>query len=322
MRHTPSAIQLLSLPASIVVVQHLNRSSPVPARATNGHHPTNGAGATTSFHTTPGSGADRTPADEGKQLPEPVSPELVLVSPQLRLKALNALPDRPWETFLRPSPWAPPAGQLADADILMAEAGTPRAEDRSASIPRSGRRLGRDAWLVGVALVVGFMAAEFVPRSAGPSFEQAGGRTPSVSPSRGTPTPSLDLAPAVPTFLSPLSLKPRHATRRNTSELKVLAVPRGGYVSGRSVRFQIAANRRTVTVFQARVNCARHVVVRALSLHHGSRFSYRGRIRARDELVRLRVFGRFIDKRRVRGYVRARSAGCDSGKIRFLARLS
>jgi hypothetical protein len=38
--------------------------------------------------------------------------------------------------------------------------------------------------------------------------------------------------------------------------------------------------------------------------------------------VTLEIAGRFLDRRRVRGYVRAHSAKCDSGKTRFLARLS
>src|SRR5947208_12791709 len=108
-RHTPSAIQLPSLPDSIMVVQNPKRSSVGRARARNGRRPTDRAGATASSRTPFGSGADRTPADEGKHPPEPVSPELVLVCPQLRLLALSALPDRPWEAFLLASPSEPPA---------------------------------------------------------------------------------------------------------------------------------------------------------------------------------------------------------------------
>lgn len=73
-------------------------------------------------------------------------------------------------------------------------------------------------------------------------------------------------------------------------------------------------------MFHAQVKCAGSLVIPALSLRGGKRFSYEGQIRAGK--VRLAVAGRFLDSRRVRGFVRARSAGCDSGRIRFLARLS
>jgi len=108
-----------------------------------------------------------------------------------------------------------------------------------------------------------------------------------------------------------------------TSLASGLAVPRGGYVFGRSGRFQIAPGLRTVRMFHARVKCAPNVVIPAMSLRGGSRFAYRGRIRAgKKRAVQLEVAGRFLDSSRVRGFVRARSAGCDSGKVRFLARLS
>jgi hypothetical protein len=76
-------------------------------------------------------------------------------------------------------------------------------------------------------------------------------------------------------------------------------------------------------MFHARVKCAPNVIIPAMSLRGGSRFAYRGQIRAGKKLaVQLEVAGRFLDPSRVRGFVRARSAGCDSGKVRFLARLS
>jgi hypothetical protein len=78
-----------------------------------------------------------------------------------------------------------------------------------------------------------------------------------------------------------------------------------------------------VRMFHAQVKCAPNVVIPAMSLRGGSRFAYSGRIRAgKKGAVQLEVAGRFLDSSRVRGFVRARSAGCDSRKVRFLARLS
>jgi hypothetical protein len=76
-------------------------------------------------------------------------------------------------------------------------------------------------------------------------------------------------------------------------------------------------------MFHAGVKCAGNVVIPAMSLRGGSRFAYRGQIRAgKKRAVRLEVAGRFLDSSRVQGFVRARAAGCDSGKVSFLARLS
>jgi hypothetical protein len=106
----------------------------------------------------------------------------------------------------------------------------------------------------------------------------------------------------------------------------MLAVARGGYISGRSVRFQIASDRRTVRVFEARIKCARRVVVHELRLRGGRRFGYRGQVgRADGKPLMLRISGRLLSRRRVTGLVRARSPRspkCDSGKIRFVARLT
>jgi hypothetical protein len=76
-------------------------------------------------------------------------------------------------------------------------------------------------------------------------------------------------------------------------------------------------------MFHARVKCAPNVVIPTMSLRGGRRFGYRGQIRAgKKRAVQLEVAGRFLDSSRVRGFVRAHSAGCDSGKVRFLAKLS
>jgi hypothetical protein len=253
---------------------------------------------------------------------EPLSPELVLVCPDLRLEALAALPDRPWEAFLPVRSEDPPqavaaAGSLT-AGPLVALPSADRlavatADATAAALPvASATRRGRDLALVTVALIVGFIAAQFVHRPAETSLMPGAGGSPSASPEAPAKQPTHET-----------SSPGQGAGGPATSLASGLAVPRGGYVFGRSGRFQIAPGLRTVRMFHARVKCAPNVIIPAMSLRGGSRFAYRGQIRAGKKLaVQLEVAGRFLDPSRVRGFVRARSAGCDSGKVRFLARLS
>ena len=64
---------------------------------------------------------NRAPNDRAAAL-EPLSPELVLVSPELREQALAALPDRPWEAF------APPPARVPAHDFIS---GSGRGRDSS-----------------------------------------------------------------------------------------------------------------------------------------------------------------------------------------------
>src|SRR5512140_2544836 len=86
-----------------------------------------------------------------KPLQEPISPELVLVSPQLRLRALNALPERPWEAVLLPPP---PEAATEAASPAPARAPAPTAKREGLAAQRRRSWL-RDVLLVVVALVAG-----------------------------------------------------------------------------------------------------------------------------------------------------------------------
>jgi hypothetical protein len=249
--------------------------------------------------------------DEGAISREPLSPELVLVCPEIRLKALDALSDRPWEAFLPPRREDSPAAIAGPASItsgslvvVPSEAVAEPIDDLGGSTTASVSRRRRDIALVMIALILGFATAEFVDRQSRP----APTRTAEASPSA---------APAPRQTVAAPSTSPTGGPR------KTLAVARGGYIFGRSGRFQIAADLGTVRMFRAQVKCARILVIPAISLHDGSRFGYRGQIRAgKKPAVQLEVAGRFLDSSRVRGFVHAHSLGCDSGKVRFLARLS
>lgn len=189
---------------------------------------------------------------------------------------------------------------------------------------RSRRRLLRGILPVAVALVAGFALAKVLPSPSEPRPVQPAGRSASVA----AEAPSSTSAASVQTRTHPAAAKSTAATQGHLGSARtgraktLLAVPRGGYVFGRSGRFQVSADGQRVRLFQTRLSCARRVVVATIPLHGGTRFSYGGRLRRGKRLVTLEIAGRFLDRRRVRGYVRAHSAKCDSGKSRFLARLS
>ena len=86
--------------------------------------------------------------------------------------------------------------------------------------------------------------------------------------------------------------------------------------------FLVASDLRTVKLFQARVRCAGRISIPTMPLDDGRRFTYRKRLRVRRVALRFEVAGRFRDRRTALGYLRARSAQCDSGKVPFVARLS
>ena len=252
----------------------------------------------------------RSAAAEPKVFREPLSPELVLVSPQLRMMALDGLPERPWEAFLHTASDTPPTPIAAGS--LVAELAVGPLDDLADSTTESTSRRGRNLALVTVALIVGFVAGQFIRQPTRPSFLPSSGGSPAASPPAPAKQPTRETSSPGQGAVGPA-----------TTLAGGLAVPRGGYVFSRSGRFQIAPDLRTVRMFHARVKCARNVVIPAMSLRGGSRFAYRGQIRASNKRgVQLEVAGRFLDSSRVRGFVRARSAGCDSGKVRFLARLS
>jgi len=280
-------------------------SSPEPGRATVAGRPS-------------GEGS-QSPPSEDTPLREPLSPELVLVSPQLRLKALNALPDRPWEAFLPPSrEEAPAVGAAAEIPEIR-----PAPVHGAHPAPRRRRGLLREILPVAAALVAGFALAKVLASPSEARLGEPAGRSAPVA----AEAPSSTSAASVPTRTQPAARKStatqaRRASARTGRAKTLLAVPRGGYVFGRSGRFQVSADRQRIRLFQTRLSCARRVVVATIPLHGGTRFGYGGRLRRGKRLVTLEIAGRFLDRRRVSGYVRAHSAKCDSGKSRFLARLS
>jgi len=237
---------------------------------------------------------------------EPISPELVLVSPQLRLKALAALPERPWESFLPPAPAAPPPSAAAAVAAPIAEPPSPTGPTPTPPSPSRDRHLGRGISLVALGLLAGLMVAEFAPRAAGPALETGAETAATVRLRPPAPAPK-PTHPARPTQI-------RHAAWSRP-------VAGGGYVFANGGRFRVARNLRSIDDFRARVACGRTIRVPSVRLR-SRRFSYRGRLRVGGRPLRITLLGRFVDRATAHIAVHTRSSGCDSGPLKLVARLS
>ena len=229
--------------------------------------------------------------------PEPVSPELVLVHPDLRAEALAALPERPWESFLPPRVEQAPAVPAPLAPRLEEQPRVAPAQPPYAHDPPTGRVPGRarSVWLLVAGAVIGLVVATSVPRPAGPTLEPA--RTVSPTPARSATTRSARLPSETP---------------------QTLAIPGGGYIFGRSGHFSVSGNGTAITGFTATVRCAGSFAIPTLRLR-GRRFGWEGSLRPG---LRVVLSGRFETRNVARGLLQARSRTCASGRVPFYALLS
>jgi hypothetical protein len=94
-------------------------------------------------------------------------------------------------------------------------------------------------------------------------------------------------------------------------------VPGGGYFFGRS-HFRASADGRALLDFVVATECAPSLTLPRIQVGSGGAFGYTGTVDGRSVVLD----GRFSSPQRAEGTVRVRAAGCDSGAIRFSARLS
>jgi hypothetical protein len=140
-------------------------------------------------------------------VPEPISPELALVSPELAVIARAGLPDRPWEAFFHPvaeiTPLRPPAvvgSLLVTPPSLVAPAEPPSASRRRPRIPVGLLLL---AAFVGLVVAGSVLPVRDAPTLGPPPARANGLTTPTGPPA--TPqgpqvatTPGSAVVPAVP----------------------------------------------------------------------------------------------------------------------------
>ena len=231
---------------------------------------------------------------------ERMSPELVLVSPDLAGSARASLSDCPWEAFLPQQP--PPA-----AVVLAPE-------------PRRVRRMVRRA--LPFAWIATFLAAVVVG---------------SILPVRDGPT--LARADSSPAAFQPLS-QGFFVPRTHTTQLRGRAArtspaasagPAGSTRAARAVaavdvtsanphlRFAIDPRRHMITRFEGTFRCAGHLTLTNTGIRYDGTFAVSRRFGGRDR-VTIWLAGRVDSGLNVHGTFRALHGGCDTGPVTFRAR--
>jgi hypothetical protein len=220
-------------------------------------------------------------------LVERLTPELVLVSPELAAAARAALPDRPWEAFSRPTlgsiglvvPSEPelrlPAFGGAAEQIPPTWSGT----DTRGRRRRRGRTAARAAAvLVGVSiggvLLVGSLP--WVPN--GPTLGEA-----------ATPVP-----------------------------LRAIGSPGGGYSYRGLIRLRLGDSGREVAELAVASACGEAVIEGPISLGPGGQF----RVTVRRGDLAVDVVATSVSESAAEGRLRVRRPGCDTGQTPFVALLS
>lgn len=262
----------------------------------------------------------------------PLSPELVLVSPELREQALRieqAVPAR-WETTralppARPSTSSPPEGQLSPA-------GRGRIDLR--------RRVGYGA----LAAVVVFSAGIAVSRvaslgSAAPTpttSARAGGFKTTGPPAAATePAPSHGVVANKRTRSSATlsakrgQLQPSASVAPTTSTTRagaakpaaVRAIPLAGYVLGAG-SFRTAADASRILGFSLRTRCGGALTLPSIQIDAFGAFAFSGHPAGSLPKTSIRVVGRFVSPREARGTIATSRPGCRGAPTAFVARLS
>jgi hypothetical protein len=223
-----------------------------------------------------------------------ITPELVLVDPELAELARAALPDRPWESFLPPPP-APvlpeavaerPAFPVPLADPpRRARRPAPAPEPLEAGVPRSERRTAR-------RILNGALAVAAVVGIAHLGAWESGGER----------------------------LLPPETTASPVPRRSAAAVGSGGYVISPAGGFRTSSGGRSLLEIRLPVRCGgRQIVVRRADIGRNGAFRYVGR--AVDSRYRVTLEGRFVEPGHVQGAFAVQGTRCRAART-FHARLS
>ena len=232
--------------------------------------------------------ARQTPTTCGAQATESISPELVLVSPDLARAARDALPDQPWELLRRPRETRHEPGRGVDHPPRAASAGS-----------GSARWLARVAVVLTalVSLIVSGLPAIFVlgPR---PTLEPASANARSVEDTATQPSVSASVASTRAT-----ARIPDPTSRKVTTGL---------FYTGSVGLFLVGRGGREIESFEVDA-CGLAGRVGPIPITPTGTFAFRGAVGA----GRLAISGQFVAPDRSRGIV---SGPTCTSRIRFGAR--
>lgn len=222
--------------------------------------------------------ARRPEDDELDQVLQAMTPELVLVSPDIAASARALLPDRPWETWAR----RPPV-RLETADrrpsLPLPRLATVEPDHQPA---RRGRERGWTRSLVGAHAVAGFAFVAFVVVG-------------SALPPRDAPT--LGPAPA------PGTTRPREVGRR------------AGITNGGQIRLTRNESGRLMGRFDGTITCAGRVSIPRILVTSEGAFNVTREVRRGAQTVTVILDGRIDSRHVVHGSARAESPICDGAAV-------
>ena len=297
---------------------------------------------------------------ESEHGPErPLSPELVLVSPELRERALREERDEPPPA--RADDDTPPVAAPEPPAPSPPSPAPPRAEAAAAPVER--RRTARALTVLALIALLLFSAGIAVGKLAFPgSTDQAPVTSRSASPSppvttrppartsssvptttpRATstarsPTAPRATAPRPPvTTASPARTSSSASTTTPARQPKpstapppagtppsstVRPTPNGGYVFSGG-RFRLSGNGRTILSFVLRTTCAGSLTLPAIQVAADGTFTFSGKPREAPPGTTVHVTGRFTSPAAAHGTAQVERRTCHDPARPFAARLS
>jgi hypothetical protein len=263
----------------------------------------------------------------------PLSPELVLVSPDLKARALVE------ERIARPRPYLVlPLDEIVplQPDVATPQIPAPPLAPVQASPPPPEWHLTVGAaTLIVLAAVAVFGAGLAIGRFAivSPPSESA---TPSAVPPTAAPAPTAtqNAEPATPSVsatpsvaATPVPARPKPSSPPTPAEgsaaRPVYPVPNGGYILPKQRgRFRLSSDGRTIVDFTLATSCAGALTLPPIEVGTTGRFAFAGHPAASPSGATVRVEGRFVSSAEARGTAQVFGAGCRVPAAPFVARLS
>ena len=252
----------------------------------------------------------------------PLSPELVLVSPELRERALLEEGDAPFPPQADVDP--PTASVAPEPQVpLPSPSAVPRRAETAAGPVERRLTVGAATAIALTALIV-FGAGVAVGKLA---FPTPTARSP-AAPRAASPRPSVTTA--IPRTASSASATlPAQQPRSSTAPARakrlpsrtVRPIPNGGYVLSDG-RFRLSGTGRRILDFTLRTTCSGPLTLPPIQVAASGTFTFSGKPPGALPGTTVRVTGRFVSPAAASGTTRVTRGTCRSPARPFAAHLS